>query len=280
MKIHKRLTYTIYLTLFMVIQFNNPISARIIYNHNYDDTSLVRMDSKWAGRFYEVFKIIDHVLTKHDIPYTLSGGSLLGAVRHKGLIPWDSDGDIDIRDEDYEKLLSLRDEFDKFDLRLEVVQGGHIVIKGNLLHINRNVSIDVFQFKYIKDKERFHLVNHFSKNIVYPKWNYIPEEYEEFTKADFGPIKMSVPKKPLGILCRYYGEDVFDIVCHYNNNDLLKKFYGITNPSHPLGNNIYNKVKLVTRHSVDYESVDPRVSLDDLPIDESLFDKSNSPFRK
>lgn len=47
------------------------------------------------------------VCIQHNLRYYLLGGSMLGAVRHKGFIPWDDDMDVGMPREDYEKFLKL-----------------------------------------------------------------------------------------------------------------------------------------------------------------------------
>lgn len=85
----------------------------------------------------ELLKKVDRVCKKHGIQYWLDFGSMLGAIRHKGFIPWDDDVDIAMLRRDYEKFLSVLDEEFPADVYTTNSLGFlQIHVKGTMLQID------------------------------------------------------------------------------------------------------------------------------------------------
>ena len=61
-------------------------------------------------RLFDTFK---KVCEKYNLSYFLIGGAAIGAVRHKGFIPWDDDLDIGMPRSDFDKLIQVKDELGK-----------------------------------------------------------------------------------------------------------------------------------------------------------------------
>ncbi len=68
------------------------------------------MKKVWAIEM-DLFRAVSEVCEKHHLRYWITYGTLLGAVRHKGYIPWDDDFDIMMPRADYQKLIRLQKEF-------------------------------------------------------------------------------------------------------------------------------------------------------------------------
>lgn len=67
------------------------------------------MKRAWAAQL-KTLKEIDKICKRHNIPYYAEWGTLLGAVRHQGFVPWDDDMDIGMKRADYVRFLAYAKE--------------------------------------------------------------------------------------------------------------------------------------------------------------------------
>lgn len=71
------------------------------YNSNGSELRILQL------KMLDILKVVTDIADKHNIPYWLSGGTLLGTIRHGGFIPWDDDIDIELFRNDYKNLLNV-----------------------------------------------------------------------------------------------------------------------------------------------------------------------------
>lgn len=124
------------------------------------------MKTCWAAEMELLFDI-DQICEKYNIQYFVYFGSLLGAIRHKGFVPWDDDLDIAMKREDFERFMEIaKDELPSDYVISNPLTGENAtefwasVRNGNTIsidpkHLEKNhgcpfiVGIDIFQLDYL-----------------------------------------------------------------------------------------------------------------------------------
>ena len=160
----------------------------------------------------EILDYIDTLCKKHNINYIINYGTLIGAVRHQGFIPWDDDIDLSMPREDYQrfinifqkekskyKLLSLETDKNYFNNFIKITDSTtKIVDTRNTKTYESGVFIDIFPMDRFDDPkvidtcyklESFKLLS-FSKhkNIVYKeiqKYSRENDRYMAFIPSKF-----------------------------------------------------------------------------------------------
>ena len=120
----------------------------------------------------ELFKLLvefDRICVKYEINYSLEGGTLLGAVKYQGFVPWDDDLDVVMLREDYDKFLSvakseLNSEFflqnveteKDFPLnysKLRLNDSSYVQINYEFLDIHHGLFLDIFPLDFASEKK-------------------------------------------------------------------------------------------------------------------------------
>lgn len=186
---------------------------------------------------YQLMKDVHNIFKKYGITYWIDGGTLLGAMRHKGIIPWDDDLDICIDKKDIPRVRILASVFDKLGYEMCYPLGGVIKIapKGGvqgyyLGYPLKSPHIDILFTEQIDKKicfsrtvftQIYYLFKgdygcfgyrdgdelHITQSELYPL-----QEYQ------FGEITVMGPCNPLPYLHALYGQDCMDVGYQWHNH--------------------------------------------------------------
>jgi len=84
-------------------------------------------------RLLDALRLLDGVCREHGLTYWLDGGSLLGAVRHGGFIPWDDDADVCLLRSDFDILRSIPPEAFGPDFGFLARPSGHFAVNAKIV---------------------------------------------------------------------------------------------------------------------------------------------------
>lgn len=181
----------------------------------------------------DILKETARICEENNLEFFLGGGTLLGAVRHNGFIPWDDDVDIMMPRSDYEKLVEIfnqncnkhyklldyRTENDYYypfnkivDLRTKLYEDNFKEIK------NMGINIDVFPIDYLPENEKeiekvFKKFKFYNRMVVY----YRTLNKRKSTKNKF----LVLPKVVLGFIMSIFN---FYRICLKKLDNLCKKY--------------------------------------------------------
>ena len=158
--------------------------------------------------------ILDHICTRHDIPYWLTAGTLIGAIRHKGFIPWDCDVDVGIRRHDLQRFKAVSNELPR-DIFFQDSETDPLYPSDSMFSKLRDRYSDYVEWAFYNPSAKWHnglqvdlyiydyddlgcLVNPVKKTA------YKPDDIFPCTRIEFEGSLLSVPKKFDDYIARRY----------------------------------------------------------------------------
>lgn len=184
-------------------EFNN---LKSIVNNYIDIRNLPKATGELRDiqiKSLEILKTIHEICIKNNFSYWLDSGTLLGAYRHKGYIPWDDDIDICMPRNDYEKILSLLKDHCKisdFYIRERAESCNYYQIRV-INKFDSRIAVDIFPVdSYFKsdlnEKEKEDLDKKIkrARNIFAEKYpqRYVPKDTIENIKKDIINIQNKI----------------------------------------------------------------------------------------
>jgi lipopolysaccharide cholinephosphotransferase len=183
---------------------SNKFSEKVI--ENFVEIAITR--DEIVQQIYQMLKDIDKLFELNKIQYWLSGGTLLGAIRHKGLIPWDDDADIEVLEDELDKLLSIN--YENYGYEIAQTYFGYKIFPISGSRIKKfnwkYPFLDIFVVKIKNGRTSF-----ISKRaqFLYKLCTFSENELFPLKKYKFGSLNLYGPKETNQYFSKCYGNDWF-----------------------------------------------------------------------
>lgn len=210
---------------------------------NYEDLDL--RDAQLIMK--SILKDIAVICDKHNIRYFLDAGTLIGAVRHKGFIPWDDDIDIGMLREDYEKFLSVIKaelpphlflQTHENDLGYDIYQVPCKIRYNDTLYIeekiveNKNMHnglfVDILPYDSLPKKRWVYKLQRKISNFILKSFVRCREKPERLTLKN--KITHFIYKVVVGIFSTKRRQKLFDFLVKWNDKNSEHMGYGLDTP--------------------------------------------------
>lgn len=186
-----KIIYIIIIICLIILLINKYRSYR-------SDSIFTYIDQNQVNEIYQLIKYIHCIFAKTNTKYTIIGGTLLGCIRHKGLIPWDKDADIAVLNKSFEEILQILKPLEKNKIvsYMNIYNG---IIKVKFKHSKTIIDIFILQ----KDKDNIYRFTP-PYDTIYPNEYFREYELYPLKIYDFGPIELCGPNLPINYLDRAY----------------------------------------------------------------------------
>lgn len=212
----------------------------------------------------EILSYIHNICINNGINYSLIGGSLIGAIRHNGIIPWDDDIDIILDSEQYFKLIECikNDNNKKYKLLnnenndsyfypfAKVVDTETIMIESDTKKIeDYGIYVDIFKYNNYPNNRLVAKI-HYNRMMFYKKLigMYSTLEYNK-------SLKNNILKKYVNIVGIKYILSKYDKICNFYNKK--KKSHVISNwPAYGFKKELQMQENIREYEIVKFENID------------------------
>jgi lipopolysaccharide cholinephosphotransferase len=182
-----------------------------------------KLSPEKAGHLYQVAQILDNLFREAGIRYWLDGGSLLGAVRHGGLMPWDGDIDLKIFVSDAPKVLKIASKLKRYGIEIQPFFQGGDMTQRFVLKAGEN-HIDIFFTRVVDATGRVELSTQLHQNVFKNSYFYIDEVFPT-KRIRFGPAMVEAPNEPTRYCTTFYGENYDKIAYISHPSHTFRKRY-------------------------------------------------------